>query len=75
MTRSQAGSPTPEVPKSMTAASAPSRTSKLPGAMSPWNHAGRPVQVAASPAAHIARARSVSILPASALRLSRVSAS
>ena len=40
ITRSQAGSPTPDEPKSMTAASRPSRTSRLPAATSPWNHTG-----------------------------------
>ena len=40
MTTSQAGSPTPEVPKSITAASRPSRSSRLPVATSPWNQTG-----------------------------------
>ena len=42
MARSQAGSPTPLVPKSMTAASRPPSTSRLPVAMSPWNQSGAP---------------------------------
>ena len=45
-TRSHAGSPTPDVPKSITADSTPSRTSRLPSAMSPWNQTGDPVEVA-----------------------------
>ena len=40
MTVSQAGSPTPDEPKSSTAASRPSRTSRFPVATSPWNHTG-----------------------------------
>lgn len=36
----QAGSPTPVAPESMTVASRPSWTSRLPGATSPWNHTG-----------------------------------
>ena len=43
MTTSQAGSPTPEVPKSITAASRPSRSSRLPVATSPWNQTGSPL--------------------------------
>ena len=44
ITVSQAGSPTPDVPKSMTAARRPSRTSRLPVATSPWNQTGSPSQ-------------------------------
>ena len=46
MTTSQAGSPMPEVPKSITAASRPSLTRRFPAATSPWNHTGVPCQVA-----------------------------
>ena len=50
MTRSHAGSPTPQVPKSITAASRPSRTNRFPTAMSPWNHTSGRSQVVASAA-------------------------
>ncbi|GAA2833289.1 hypothetical protein GCM10020220_022730 [Nonomuraea rubra] len=33
----------PQVPKSMTADNRPPRTSRLPGATSPWNHTGAPL--------------------------------
>ena len=48
ITRSQAGSPTPDVPKSMTAVSFPSTIRRFPEAMSPWNQTGAPRAVIAS---------------------------
>ncbi len=45
---SQAGSPTPLQPKSMTAESRPSVTSRFVAATSPWNHFGRPSNSAAN---------------------------
>ena len=53
--RSTAGSPTASVPKSITAARRPSRTSRLPGAGSPWTQTGGPSHGgAASAASHAA---------------------
>jgi hypothetical protein len=75
ITRSQAGSPTPDVPKSMTAVSTPSATRRFPWAMSPWNHTGVPRHSAARAASHTLVAASVSTTPASALRHRRVSSS
>jgi hypothetical protein len=43
---SQAGSPTPETPKSITALSRPWETSRLTGLTSPWNHTGGPCHAA-----------------------------
>ena len=48
MTRSQAGSPTADEPKSITAASRPSATRRLPAAMSPWIQTGGPVHAVVS---------------------------
>lgn len=48
ITRSHAGSPTPQVPKSMTADSRPSVVRRLPTPMSPWNHPGGPGRFVAS---------------------------
>jgi hypothetical protein len=49
---SHAGSPTPQQPKSITAASRLFLTSRFPAATSPWNQTGRPLQVARSAASH-----------------------
>jgi hypothetical protein len=73
--RSHEGSPTPEVPKSMTALRRSPSTSRFPDATSPWNQTGGPCHVAASAASHAAVAGSVSILPCKAAIAWRVSAS
>jgi hypothetical protein len=49
MTVSQAGSPTAEQPKSITALSRPRSTSRLPSATSPCTHTGGPCQAARAP--------------------------
>ncbi len=72
-TVSHAGSPTPQVPKSMTAARRPSRTSRLPPATSPWNHTGGAVTGAASAASHTRRAPSWSTSSPSAAKAFSVS--
>ena len=65
--RSTAGSPTASVPKSITAARRPSRTSRLPGAGSPWTQTGGPSHGgAASAASHAAEIGAVSTTPSSA---------
>jgi NADPH-dependent 2,4-dienoyl-CoA reductase/sulfur reductase-like enzyme len=59
---SHAGSPIPEVPKSMTALSRPEESrSRFPGWASPWNHTGRPSHRAASASSQTSAARPVSI--------------
>ena len=75
ITRSHAGSPTPLVPKSITAASRPLRRSRLPRATSPWNHVGTPSNRAARPSSHTRRAAAPSTLSASTSRASRVPSS
>ena len=68
MTVSQAGSPTAEQPKSITALSRPRSTSRLPSATSPCTHTGGPCQAAPSASAHTCAARAVSISPWRAFR-------
>lgn len=63
--RSQAGPPTPHVPKSMTAASSPSSSRRFPAAMSPWNQRSTPSRRASSAVCQISRARSTSMWPPS----------
>jgi hypothetical protein len=64
MTRSQAGSPTAQLPKSMTACNRPASTSRLPGARSPCTQTGDDCQGDATPAAHTVSAAPASISPA-----------
>jgi hypothetical protein len=58
MTVSHAGSPTPEEPKSSTAASRPSRTRRLPAATSPWTQTGSRSHVVAIASPHARRTAS-----------------
>ena len=57
ITTSQAGSPTPELPKSITAPSRPPRRSRFPMATSPWNQTGSRSQVVAIASSHTRRGR------------------
>lgn len=73
MTRSQAGSPTPHVPKSITAVSVPpSSTRRLPEATSPWNQIGGPVHVAARAASQTSVAQALSTRAPRAVTARRV---
>jgi len=60
MARSQAGSPTPHVPKSTTAANFPSLSRSFPSATSPWNQRSTLSQRASSEFTQISRANSTS---------------
>ena len=65
ITRSQEGSPQPEVPKSMTALRTPALTRRFPGATSPWNQTSGPSQTDVSAASHTSVAAVTSTSPAS----------
>src|SRR4051794_17162079 len=58
ITTSHAGSPTAAQPKSITAASRPSRSSRLPAATSPWTQTGAPSQGAPSASSNTRRTAS-----------------
>ncbi len=75
MTRSHAGSPTPHWPKSITALSRPSSSSRFPGATSPWNHRGGPAHRAPRAASHATAAAAPSIADPDSAIARRVSSS
>lgn len=60
MTRSQAGSPIPQVPKSIIAERRPSLTRRFPTATSPWNQTGGESQTLVVAVSHMLRQCSVS---------------
>jgi len=62
MAKSQAGSPIPSCPKSMTALNLPSCTSKLPALMSPQTNTGEFCQAVPSPVPHTSIAVLMSIM-------------
>ncbi len=74
--RSQAGSPTPRQPKSMTALSRPSTHNRFPASRSPWIQIGGPSQASACSAlSHAAATAAVSTIPCSCSIAVRVGAS
>jgi len=73
--RSQAGSPTPQQPKSITAASRPSRSRRFDGATSPWIQTGTPRHADVSASSQHARAAATSPVSPSTPSASRTSPS